>query len=148
VRAVLQRVTRATVRVDGEDVGSCRRGLAILLGVGPADTDDIATWMARRAAGLRIFQDDDGRTDRSLVDVEGDALVVSQFTLYADLRRGRRPGFSGAAPPEPAERLFEVFVGALRAEGVAVATGRFGREMEVELVNDGPFTVWLDSDDR
>ena len=148
MRALLQRVTRAEVRVDGEVVGACGIGLAILLGVGPEDTDEVAMSLARRAVGLRIFRDDDERTNRSLVDVGGEALVVSQFTLYADTRRGRRPGFTGGAPPDTAERLYGVFVQALRAEGVDVATGRFGREMAVELVNDGPFTLWLDSADR
>ena len=148
MRAVLQRTTGARVRVDGAVVGSIDRGLVILLGVGPADTEAIADELARKAAELRIFRDDEGRTNRSLLEVGGGALVVSQFTLYADTRRGRRPGFTAAAPPDLAERLYGRFVDALRGLGVDVATGRFGAEMAVELVNDGPFTIWLDTADR
>ena len=133
---------------DGEIVGAIGPGLVVLLGVGPDDTDAIADDLARRGVELRIFRDEDGRTNRSLLDVGGAALVVSQFTLYADTRRGRRPGFTGAAPPELAERLYERFAAALRAAGLTVATGPFGAEMAVELVNDGPFTIWLDSADR
>jgi D-tyrosyl-tRNA(Tyr) deacylase len=146
VRALLQRVTRASVRVEDEIVGSIEGGLAILLGVGPDDTEAVADDLARKAVELRIFRDDDGRTNRSLQDVGGSALVVSQFTLFADTRRGRRPGFTDAAPPELAERLYGRFAATLRGLGVTVATGRFGAEMAVELVNDGPFTIWLDSD--
>jgi D-aminoacyl-tRNA deacylase len=146
VRALLQRVSRASVRVEGEVVGTIGEGVAVLLGVGPDDTDAIADELARKAAELRIFRDEDGRTNRSLLEVAGSALVVSQFTLYADTRRGRRPGFTGAAPPELAERLYERFAASLRGQGVAVATGRFGAEMALELVNDGPFTIWLDTD--
>jgi D-tyrosyl-tRNA(Tyr) deacylase len=146
VRAVLQRTTGARVRVDGSVVGEIGPGLVVLLGVGPDDTDAIAGELARKTAELRIFRDDDGRTNRSLLDIDGKALVVSQFTLFADTRRGRRPGFTGAAPPELAERLYGTFGDALRDLGVGVATGRFGAEMAVELVNDGPFTILLDSD--
>ena len=145
MRALLQRVTRAAVRVDGATIGEIGPGLAILLGVGPDDTDAVADELARRSVELRIFRDEDGRTNRSLADVGGAALVVSQFTLYADTRRGRRPGFTDAAPPELAERLYERFAAAIRAAGLTVATGSFGAEMQVELVNDGPFTIWLDS---
>jgi D-tyrosyl-tRNA(Tyr) deacylase len=120
----------------------------VLLGVGPEDTEQVADDLARKTAGLRIFVDTDGRANRSLLDTDGSALVVSQFTLYANTRRGRRPGFTTAAAPELAERLFGRFVESLRGLGVNVATGRFGAEMEVELVNDGPFTIWLDSADR
>jgi len=148
VRALLQRVTRAAVRVDGATIGEIGPGLAILLGIGPDDTDAVADELARRSVELRIFRDEDGRTNRSLADVGGAALVVSQFTLYADTRRGRRPGFTDAAPPELAERLYERFAAAIRAAGLTVATGSFGAEMQVELVNDGPFTIWLDSADR
>lgn len=148
VRALLQRVSRGEVRVDGHVVGAIGGGLVILLGVGPDDTDVIAAALAHRAAELRIFRDEDGRTNRSLLETGGAALVVSQFTLYADTRRGRRPGFTGAAAPELAERLWHRFAGELSSLGVAVETGRFGAEMEVELVNDGPFTIWLDSADR
>lgn len=148
MRALLQRATRGAVRVDGEVVGAIGDGLVVLLGVGPDDTEAVADELARRAAELRIFRDADGRTNRSLLDTGGSALVVSQFTLYADTRRGRRPGFTTAAAPELAERLCQRFVDALERLGVTVATGRFGAEMQVELVNDGPFTIWLDSAER
>jgi D-tyrosyl-tRNA(Tyr) deacylase len=134
------------VLAGDEVLGTIDLGLAILLGVGPDDTEVVADDLARKAAELRIFRDDEGRTNRSLLDVGGSALVVSQFTLYADTRRGRRPGFIGAASPELAERLYERFATALQSIGVTVATGRFGAEMAVELVNDGPFTIWLDTD--
>src|SRR6185436_15383905 len=130
---------------DGEVVGEIGPGLVVLLGVGPDDTEAVADDLAREAAELRIFADDEGRTNRSLLDVGGDALVVSQFTLFADTRRGRRPGFSGAASPDLAERLYLRFAAALEELGVPVATGRFGAAMAVELVNDGPFTIWLDT---
>lgn len=146
MRALLQRTTGARVRVDGATVGEIGKGLVVLLGVGPDDREAVADALARRVAELRIFDDADGRTNLSLRDVDGAALVVSQFTLYADTRRGRRPGFTGAADPELAERLYGRFVGALRALDVETATGRFGEVMAVELVNDGPFTIWLDSD--
>jgi D-tyrosyl-tRNA(Tyr) deacylase len=148
MRALLQRVTRAAVRVDGAVVGSTGPGLCILLGVGRADDEAAADALAARVAGLRIFADAEGRTNRSLVDTGGGALVVSQFTLYADTRRGRRPGFTDAADPEPAAALVERFCGALERLGVAVGRGRFGASMAVELVNDGPFTIWLDTAER
>jgi len=148
VRALLQRTSGARVRVDGEVIGELGAGLAILLGVGPDDDEAVADALARRAAELRIFDDAAGKTNLSLLDVGGEALVVSQFTLYADTRRGRRPGFTGAAAPEAAERLYLWVANALRALGVSVATGRFGAVMAVELVNDGPFTIWLDTADR
>lgn len=148
MRALLQRTTAASVRVAGEVVGEIDRGLVILVGIGPGDTEATADQMAQKSAELRLFRDDAGRTNRSLLDTGGGALVISQFTLYADTRRGRRPGFTGAAPPDDAERLYERFADALRELGVTVATGRFGAEMAVELVNDGPFTIWLDSADR
>lgn len=148
MRAILQRTTGASVRVEGEVVGAIGPGVVILLGVGPDDTDMVAADLARRAAEIRIFRDDQGRTNRSLLDVGGAALVVSQFTLFADTRRGRRPAFTGAGSPDLAERLYLGSAAALRALGVEVATGRFGAEMAVELVNDGPFTMWLDTDER
>ncbi len=150
MRALLQRTTGASVRIPPDDavVGSIGEGLVVLLGVGPDDDDETADALAQRVAQLRIFRDDLGRTDRSLLDVGGSALVISQFTLFADTRRGRRPGFTGAAPPDQAERVYQRFADALRALGVEVATGRFGAEMRVELVNDGPFTIWLDTADR
>ncbi len=147
MRALLQRVTRAEVRIDEAVAGRIGPGLVVLLGVGPADDEAVAEGLARRVVELRIFRDEGGRTNRSILETGGDALVVSQFTLYADTRRGRRPGFTGAAPPELAERLYEQFAGALRTLGLTVATGRFGAEMAVELVNDGPFTIWLDTAD-
>jgi D-tyrosyl-tRNA(Tyr) deacylase len=148
VRVLLQRTTGARVRVDGSVVGEIGAGLVALVGVGPSDDEATAHALARRVTELRIFDDPDGRTNLSLTDVGGAVLVVSQFTLYADTRRGRRPGFTGAAPPEQAERLYLRFADALRGLGVTVATGRFGAVMEVELVNDGPFTIWLDTADR
>jgi D-tyrosyl-tRNA(Tyr) deacylase len=148
VRALLQRTTGARVRVDGETVGEIGGGLVVLLGVGPTDDEATADALARRVTELRIFDDEDGRTNLSLIDVGGAVLVVSQFTLYSDTRRGRRPGFTGAAAPELAERLYLRFAAALRDLGVEVATSRFGAVMAVELVNDGPFTIWLDTADR
>lgn len=145
MRALLQRVSRAQVRVDGVTVGSIGNGLAILLGVGPTDDEATGRALARRIAELRIFEDAEGRTNRSLVDVEGEALVVSQFTLFADTSRGRRPGFTGAAPPAQAEALYERFCEDLAGLGLRVARGVFGAEMDVDLVNRGPFTIWLDS---
>jgi D-aminoacyl-tRNA deacylase len=148
VRALLQRTSGARVRVDGAVVGEIGAGLVILLGVGPDDDEAVGDGLARRVAELRIFDDANGKTNLSLLDVGGEALVVSQFTLYADTRRGRRPGFTAAAAPELAERLYLRFAAVLRDLGVRVATGRFGAVMAVELVNDGPFTIWLDTADR
>jgi D-tyrosyl-tRNA(Tyr) deacylase len=136
------------VLVEGEVIGAIGPGLVILLGVGPDDTEAVADDLARKVAELRIFRDDEGRTNRSLLDIGAGALVVSQFTLFADTRRGRRPGFTAGAPPEQAEWLYTRFSDALRGLGVKVATGSFGAEMAVELVNDGPFTIWLDTDER
>ena len=146
MRVLLQRVTHAQVGVDNEVVGSIEDGLLALVGVGPEDTAEIATAMAGKAVGLRIFRDEEGRTNRSLEDVGGAVLVVSQFTLYGDTRKGRRPSFIYAAPPELATELVEVFASAIEARGIEVARGEFGAEMAVELVNDGPMTIWLDSD--
>ena len=148
MRALLQRVARAEVRVDGEVVGSIGRGLLVLLGVAPDDRPAVADAMARRIVELRIHEDADGRTNLALGDVGGAVLAVSQFTLYADTRRGRRPGFTGAAEPGHAEAIYERFCAAVEELGVVTARGRFGCAMEVELVNDGPFTIWLDSADR
>jgi len=148
MRVLLQRVTRAEVRVEGEVIGSIAGGLAVLVGVGPTDTPQVAVDLAQRVTELRIFRDDEGRTNRSLIDARGAVLAISQFTLYADTRRGRRPGFTGAAAPDLADELYRQFVAALRALDVTVETGRFGAEMAVELINDGPFTIWLDTDDR
>jgi D-tyrosyl-tRNA(Tyr) deacylase len=148
VRALLQRTTGARVRVGDEIVGEIGAGLVVLLGVGPDDDEATTDALARRVTELRVFDDAAGRTNLSLVDVGGAVLVVSQFTLFADARRGRRPGFTGAAAPELAERLYLRFAEALRGLGIVVATGRFGAVMAVELVNDGPFTIWLDTADR
>jgi D-tyrosyl-tRNA(Tyr) deacylase len=145
MRALLQRVSRAQVRVDGHPVGEIDRGLLVFLGVAPSDDEWVASGMAAKVAGLRIFADAEGLTNLSLAEVEGAALVVSQFTLYADTRRGRRPSFVGAAGPVVGERLYEVFCEILASTGVPVRQGSFGAHMEVDLVNDGPFTVWLDS---
>jgi D-tyrosyl-tRNA(Tyr) deacylase len=145
MRALLQRVSRASVRVAGETVGAVGPGLVVLLGVGPGDDEPTGTALARRIVELRIFRDEAGRTNRSLLEVGGEVLAVSQFTLFADTRRGRRPGFTDAAPPDLANELYESFCEALEGLGVHVGRGRFGAEMEVELVNDGPFTIWLDT---
>ena len=147
MRALLQRARRAAVRVDGETIASIESGVVVLVGIGHADDDATATALARRVTELRFFRDDDGRTNRSILDVGGAALVVSQFTLLADTSRGRRPGFTNAAPPELADRLYRRFAEDLRGAGVTdVQIGLFGAEMEVELVNDGPFTLWLDTE--
>jgi D-aminoacyl-tRNA deacylase len=148
MRAVIQRATRGRVVVDGETVGTLDPlpGLVVLVGVGPGDSEAQAMLLADKIAGLRIFADEEGKTNRSLVDIGGGALVVSQFTLFADLRRGRRPGFTTAASPDVAEPLVARVMEALRALGVPVQGGRFGADMQVELVNDGPFTILLDTD--
>ena len=148
MRALLQRSGGASVRIDGAVVASIGQGLVVFVAVGHDDDPGIADALARRVAELRVFRDDEGRTNRSLIDVRGDALVVSQFTLFADTSRGRRPGFTSAAMPEKAERLYERFAAALREHDIRVETGRFGAEMAVELVNDGPFTIWLDTAER
>jgi D-tyrosyl-tRNA(Tyr) deacylase len=147
MRLVLQRVTRAAVRVDGETVGEIGAGLLILAGVHEGDTDAEAQRLATKTAELRIFPDDEGRFNRSLIEVAGEALVVSQFTLYAETRRGRRPSFIAAARPDVAQPLVEAYADALETLGLRVARGRFGAHMEVELVNDGPVTVIIDTDD-
>lgn len=147
MRALLQRVSRAQVRVHDDVVGEVGPGLVVLLGVGRGDDDRTAATLARKTARLRIFPDAEGRMNRSVLDAGGAALVVSQFTLYADARRGNRPGFTDAAPPERGDALYRAYVDALRDEGVHVATGTFQAHMEVELVNDGPVTIWLDTDD-
>jgi D-tyrosyl-tRNA(Tyr) deacylase len=143
VRAVVQRVSSARVVVDGEVVGEVGPGLCVLLGVARTDGVAEAERLAGRIARLRIFENDEGRFDRSLFDVDGAALVVSQFTLIADTAKGNRPSFTDAAPPQQAEPLYESFCAALRELGVDVATGRFGARMAVELINDGPVTIVL-----
>lgn len=144
MRVLLQRVSRAAVRVDGAIVGSIARGLLIYLGVENGDGVEDATWNAAKTAQLRIFPDDEGRMNRSVEDVHGAVLVVSQFTLAASTRRGRRPSFEAAGEPELARRLYERFIVSLRERGLVVATGTFRAMMEVESVNDGPVTILLD----
>ena len=145
MRAVLQRVTRAAVRVEGETVGEIGPGLVVLLGIARDDTQQDARYLVEKTATLRVFDDDEGRMNRSVVDAGGALLVVSQFTLYGDVRRGRRPSWIDAAPPDLAEPLYEFFVAEARRSVARVATGSFRRMMEVELVGDGPVTILLDS---
>ncbi|MER3419713.1 MAG: D-tyrosyl-tRNA(Tyr) deacylase [Chloroflexota bacterium] len=145
MRAVLQRVSSASVRMDDEMLGAIERGLVALVGVARDDTVADAELLARKTAELRIFNDAQGKFNMSLLDVGGAVLVVSQFTLFADVRRGRRPGFTDAAPPEIAAPLVEAYADALRRLGVPVATGRFGTHMQVALINDGPVTILLDT---
>jgi len=148
MRAVIQRVSSASVKVGQETVGAIGPGLLVLLGVHEADAATDSEWLAQKLAALRIFEDEDGRTNRSILDLGGAALVVSQFTLYADTKRGRRPGFTDAAPPDLAIELWRRVAAGIEAQGVPTALGEFGAEMAVELVNDGPFTIWLDTADR
>ena len=145
MRALIQRVSHAKVTVDGATVGRCGRGLLVFLGVGPTDTATQASWLAKKIAGLRIFPDENDRMNLSLTDIQGEALVVSQFTLYGDCKKGRRPSFVGSAPPEIAEPLYHQFSEFLRAEDVPVETGVFGADMKVELLNDGPVTLWVET---
>ena len=145
MRAVLQRVRRARVLVEGAVIGEIERGLLIYAGVAPGDGPAEVEWLARKLAEMRIFPDEQGRFDRSLIDVRGAALVVSQFTLFADTRKGRRPSFVDAAPPAVAEPVMEQLMQALRDRGLTVAGGRFGAHMAVESENDGPVTIMLDS---
>jgi len=146
VRAVVQRVSSARVEIDGEVAGSINRGLLVLLGVGRGDSEKQAHWLADKIAGLRILEDDAGKMNLSVEEVGGSLLVVSQFTLYADCRKGRRPSFTGAAPPQEADRLYQVVVERLRERGLPVATGVFQAMMQVHLVNDGPVTVVVDTE--
>lgn len=145
MRAVVQRVSSASVKVDNEFVGQIDRGFLVLLGVGTDDADADAVLLAEKIAGLRVFEDDTGKMNLSLSDVDGRILVVSQFTLFGDCRKGRRPSFIEAARPEKAELLYETFVAEVRGQGIAVETGRFQTHMDVSLVNDGPVTLMLDS---
>jgi D-tyrosyl-tRNA(Tyr) deacylase len=145
VRAVIQRVSRAKVTVGGEVVGEIGPGLLVLLGVGSGDTRADADYLAEKTIGLRIFEDRDGKMNLSLADTGGALLVVSQFTLYGDVRRGKRPSFDAAAPPQLAKELYEYFVEKIRAVGLRCETGRFQEMMQVELVNEGPVTILLDS---
>ncbi len=145
MRAVVQRVSRAKVVVSGEIAGEIGLGLLVLLGVGRDDTEADASYLAEKIAGLRVFEDAEGKMNRGLQDVAGSVLAVSQFTLYGDVRRGKRPSFDAAAPPEKARQLYDFFVEQIRAAGLRCGTGRFQEMMKVELVNEGPVTILLDS---
>ena len=145
MRALVQRVTNAKVEVDGEVVGEIDRGLLVYLGVGKGDGDAERAYVLSKVLGLRIFENDAGKMDRSIVDIGGSLLVVSQFTLYADLSRGRRPSFDLAMLPEDAERAYDAFVREARAQKIIVATGKFRANMQVSSTNDGPVTIWIDS---
>jgi len=145
MRAVVQRVAWAKVEVDGEVVGQIDRGLLVYLGAGKGDGDAERAYVLSKIIGLRIFENEAGKMDHSVVDVGGALLVVSQFTLYGDLRRGRRPSFDGAMPPEDAEQAYEAFVREARKQGISVATGKFRADMKVSSLNDGPVTLWIDS---
>lgn len=145
MRAVVQRVSRAQVSIGGEVVGAIDRGLAVLLGVAEGDSRQDAAWVANKISGLRVFKDEDGKINRSLADIGGAMLVVSQFTLLGDCRKGRRPSFVAAAQPELANELYEHFVSLVRISGIPVSTGRFREQMDVELVNHGPVTLLIDS---
>ncbi len=145
MRAVIQRVSRAKVTIDESACGEIGQGPLVLLGVGHEDSEADATYLADKIAGLRIFEDEDGKMNRNVQEVGGSVLAVSQFTLYGDVRRGKRPSFDAAAPSEPARRLYELFVERIRAAGLRCETGRFQEMMRVELVNEGPVTILLDS---
>jgi D-tyrosyl-tRNA(Tyr) deacylase len=145
LRAVVQRVSRAGVRIDGQLMGAIGRGLVILLGVGSDDEPEDALYMADKIAHLRVFEDGAGKMNRSVLEAGGEVLTISQFTLYGDCRRGRRPSFSAAAPPSAARRLYETLIMNLRGKGIHVATGEFQTHMVVEIINDGPVTILLDS---
>ncbi|WP_158966909.1 D-aminoacyl-tRNA deacylase [Chachezhania sediminis] len=146
MRVLLQRVAEASVTVDGEVIGATERGLLVLICAMQGDGPNEAERLAAKIAKLRIFQDENGRMNRSVLDIGGGALVVSQFTLAADTKRGNRPGFSSAAAPEEGEKLYEHFAQALTDQGIDVAKGRFGADMKVALINDGPVTIWMDTD--
>ena len=145
MRAVIQRVSEASVIVDGQTVGEIRQGLVVFLGVARGDTSRDAVYLAEKTSGLRIFEDEHGKMNRSVEDISGSVLVVSQFTLLGDCRKGRRPGFTDAAEPELADMLYEDYVGIMQQRGINVATGIFRAEMKVGLINDGPVTILLDS---
>lgn len=145
MRAVVQRVTQASVTVSGETIGAIGAGLVVLLGVADGDGPADIEYVASKVAGLRVFRDDAGKMNLSVVDTSGAVLVISQFTLLGDVRRGRRPAFDGAAPPSSAHAIYDAFIGRLRAAGVTVESGRFQAEMQVALVNEGPVTILIDS---
>jgi D-tyrosyl-tRNA(Tyr) deacylase len=145
MKAVVQRVSRASVSVDGKVVGTIGPGMLVLVAAAREDGSDQVDWMARKLPGLRIFPDNDGKMNLSLEQVKGEMLIVSQFTLYGDCRKGKRPSYGGAAPPEQAEKLYEDFINRVREQGIPVQTGVFGAMMDVELINDGPVTLIVDS---
>ena len=148
MKALLQRVTKASVSVAGEEIGRISDGLVVFLGVATGDTEDDAQYLVQKIINLRVFNDEQGKFNLSALDVRGEFLLISQFTLLADARKGRRPSFVGAAPPDRAEQLFQHFTELARASGLKVATGRFQQYMQVEIHNDGPVTLLLDSRDR
>jgi D-tyrosyl-tRNA(Tyr) deacylase len=145
MKAVVQRVAHSNVKVNGQQIGAIEKGLLVLLGVGHDDTEKQVKWLAEKIINLRIFEDQDGKMNRSLQDVGGSMLVVSQFTLLGDCRKGRRPSFVAAAPPDQAEMLYERFVSLIKQMGITVATGKFGAMMQVSLINDGPVTLIIDT---
>jgi len=145
MKVVIQRSKAASVAVDGEVIGSIEHGLVLLVGIGPQDTESDVSWMADKVTGLRIFEDETGKMNLSIREANGEILSISQFTLYGDCRKGRRPSFTGAAKPDHAEALYAMFNRMLRDRGLLVATGRFGAMMEVELINSGPVTLIVDS---
>ena len=148
MRFLIQRVNEASVQVDGQTIGRIGKGFLVLLGISDSDTKETADWMIRKLIGLRIFEDENGKTNLDLKSVGGQLLIISQFTLYADCRRGNRPSFTSAGEPQMAKELYQYIIEECRHEIETVEEGRFGAEMKVSLVNDGPFTVLLDSDDR
>lgn len=146
MRFLIQRVTRADVSVDGQTIGKINQGFLVLIGIAKEDNEEIADKLIRKLIGLRIFEDENGKTNLSLSDVDGQLLLISQFTLYADCKRGNRPGFTNAGAPEKANELYEYIIGKCREQVPVVETGRFGADMKVSLTNDGPFTILLDSE--
>jgi len=146
MRAVVQRVSQASVSVDGKTTGSISKGLVVLLGIRTSDGEKEAQWLADKIVNLRIFEDDDGKMNRSLADIDAEMLIVSQFTLYGDCRKGRRPGYSNAAPPDVAEPLYGKFIELVNMHGIRTASGKFQAMMDVSMVNSGPVTLLLDSD--